>query len=170
MAPVYANSGYITSAEYWRLGTIFGIIFLGALLLLSAPVFFGLNDRFLRASGVRIQKEGSREYMMDRRPKPQGDEPRSEPEIIPPDQAERRTAPSAPQMRISVDRHGTERVYVAKLRPLGFILMLLTIGILSAVFLVLLLGAFLIWIPLVGLLVAGAVIFGLLRAFFQQTK
>ena len=37
-APVYANSGYITSAEYWRLGTIFGFIFLGALLLLSAPV------------------------------------------------------------------------------------------------------------------------------------
>jgi L-tartrate/succinate antiporter len=37
-APVYANSGYITSAEYWRLGTIFGIVFLGALLLLSAPV------------------------------------------------------------------------------------------------------------------------------------
>jgi L-tartrate/succinate antiporter len=37
-APVYANSGYITSAEYWRLGTVFGIIFLGALLLLSAPV------------------------------------------------------------------------------------------------------------------------------------
>ena len=37
-APVYANSGYITSAEYWRLGTSFGIIFLAALLLLSAPV------------------------------------------------------------------------------------------------------------------------------------
>lgn len=36
-APVYANSGYITTAEYWRLGTIFGIIFLAALLLLSAP-------------------------------------------------------------------------------------------------------------------------------------
>jgi L-tartrate/succinate antiporter len=35
-APVYANSGYITTAEYWRLGTIFGIIFLAALLLLSA--------------------------------------------------------------------------------------------------------------------------------------
>ena len=36
-APVYANSGYITTAEYWRLGTIFGAIFLAALLLLSAP-------------------------------------------------------------------------------------------------------------------------------------
>lgn len=37
-APVYANSGYITSAEYWRLGTVFGIIFLGAFLLLSGPL------------------------------------------------------------------------------------------------------------------------------------
>jgi L-tartrate/succinate antiporter len=36
-APVYANSGYVTTAEFWRLGTIFGIIFLAALLLLSAP-------------------------------------------------------------------------------------------------------------------------------------
>lgn len=36
-APVYANSGYITTAEFWRLGTIFGIIFLAALLLLSGP-------------------------------------------------------------------------------------------------------------------------------------
>jgi L-tartrate/succinate antiporter len=37
-APVYANSGYITSAEFWRLGACFGLIFLAALLLLSAPV------------------------------------------------------------------------------------------------------------------------------------
>ena len=36
-APVYANSGYITTVEYWRLGTIFGVIFLAALLILSAP-------------------------------------------------------------------------------------------------------------------------------------
>ena len=37
-APVYANSGYITSAEYWRLGKVFGNIFLGAFLLLSGPL------------------------------------------------------------------------------------------------------------------------------------
>jgi L-tartrate/succinate antiporter len=36
-APVYANSGYITTREYWRLGTIFGVIFLASLFLLSAP-------------------------------------------------------------------------------------------------------------------------------------
>lgn len=35
-APVYASSGYITSPEFWRLGTIFGVIFLASLLMLSA--------------------------------------------------------------------------------------------------------------------------------------
>jgi L-tartrate/succinate antiporter len=37
-APVYYGSGYVTTAEYWRLGAIFGTIFLAALLLLSAPI------------------------------------------------------------------------------------------------------------------------------------
>ncbi len=35
--PVYLGSGYITSAEYWRLGAVFGTIFLVALLALSGP-------------------------------------------------------------------------------------------------------------------------------------
>lgn len=42
-APVYANSGYITSAEFWRLGTCFGLIFLAALLLLSGPVILWVD-------------------------------------------------------------------------------------------------------------------------------
>ena len=35
--PVYLGSGYITSAEFWRLGFLFGCVFLGALLALSGP-------------------------------------------------------------------------------------------------------------------------------------
>src|ERR1035441_10462611 len=50
---------------------------------------------------------------MDRRQMPQGKKPRSEPEIIPPDHAERRTAQGRPQTRVFIDAHGTERVYVA---------------------------------------------------------
>lgn len=42
-APVYANSGYISSAEFWRLGTIFGALFLAALLFVSAPFVFWLG-------------------------------------------------------------------------------------------------------------------------------
>ena len=34
----YYNSGYITSPEFWRLGTIFGIIFLAALLCIGVPL------------------------------------------------------------------------------------------------------------------------------------
>jgi L-tartrate/succinate antiporter len=42
-APVYANSGYIESTDFWRLGTIFGLIFLAALLLLVAPPLLWLR-------------------------------------------------------------------------------------------------------------------------------
>ena len=72
-------------------------------------------------------------------------------------------------MRIFVDRRGTEHVYVARLRPLGIILVALTTGILLAVMLILLLSAFLIWIPVVVLLVTAAIIAGPLRGYFKRT-
>ena len=34
----YYNSGYFTSAEFWRNGTIFGLIFLAALLMIGVPL------------------------------------------------------------------------------------------------------------------------------------
>ena len=34
----YYNSGYIKSSEFWRNGTIYGLIFLAALLLLGLPL------------------------------------------------------------------------------------------------------------------------------------
>jgi L-tartrate/succinate antiporter len=37
-APVYYGSGYITGREFWRLGFIFGVIFIVALLGISAPI------------------------------------------------------------------------------------------------------------------------------------
>jgi len=36
-APVYFASGYISREDFWRLGLIFGLIFLGALLLAGTP-------------------------------------------------------------------------------------------------------------------------------------
>ncbi|MDQ3212981.1 MAG: anion permease, partial [Acidobacteriota bacterium] len=36
-APVYFASGYISRREFWTLGLIFGLIFLGALLLIGVP-------------------------------------------------------------------------------------------------------------------------------------
>jgi L-tartrate/succinate antiporter len=37
-APVYYNSGYVPAGDFWRLGTIFGLIFLGALLAIGVPL------------------------------------------------------------------------------------------------------------------------------------
>ena len=85
---------------------------------------------------------------------PNPDNPRSEPEIIPPDHAER----------------GTERVriYVAKPSPLGLILMTLIVGLLSAAILALLLGAFLLVLPLAVLVATGLLVAGLVRFYFQR--
>jgi len=95
--------------------------------------------------------------------KPQGERPRSEPEIIPPGAAQ-----NGPQMRTYVDTHGTQRIYIAKLGPLGSILVALTTAILSAVMLIMFLGAFLVLIPVIGLLVAAAFISGLVWAYFHR--
>jgi hypothetical protein len=65
---------------------------------------------------------------------------------------------------ISLRRRATShRIYTARLGPFGLILMALAIAIAAAVMLVLLLGAVLFWIPILVLLVAAAVISGLLR-------
>jgi hypothetical protein len=91
---------------------------------------------------------------MSKPPKPQGEKPRSEPEIIPPGHAE----------------HGTERVrvYIAKPGPLGAILLTLVVGLLSAVVMVLLFGALLIALPAVVLLVTAAIVAGLLRFYLRS--
>ena len=101
--------------------------------------------------------------MIDKPPKPQGEEPRSEPEVIPPGHAEQDT----PRMRVFVDTHSTERVHIGKPSPLGIILVILITGLLSAAMLVLLLGAFLFLLPLVVLFVTAAFVAGLLRIYFR---
>jgi hypothetical protein len=101
--------------------------------------------------------------MIDQPPKPQGEEPRSEPEVIPPGQAEQDT----PRMRVFVDTHSTERVYIGKPSLLGIILVTLIMGLLSAVLMVLLFGALLVALPAVVLLVTAAIVAGLLRVYFR---
>ena len=95
---------------------------------------------------------------------PQADQPRPEPEIIPPDHA----GPDKRRRRVFVDARGTERVYVARLHPLGFILVVLIAAVLAAVMIALLLGALLIWLPLLVFFVAGVIIVAVLRAYFTR--
>ena len=108
--------------------------------------------------------------VMNERPIPAGEKPRAEPEIIPPDRADRQSRSSAAGIRMFLDGDGVRQIYVARLGPLGMVALALTFGVLFAILLVLVLGVFLVWIPLVGLLVAAAVISGLLRAYFRQPR
>ena len=96
--------------------------------------------------------------MIDKRPNLQGDEPRSEPEIIPPGHAKR-----------GPTRARGGRVYIAKFGPLGTILLTLVVGLLSAVLMVLLFGALLVALPAVVLIVTAAIVAGILRVYFQRS-
>lgn len=101
--------------------------------------------------------------MIDKRPNPQGEQPRSEPEIIPPSRAER----GSPRMRFYIDER-VGRVYTAKPGPVGIILTVLIVGLFLTVMLIMMLGAFLVFLPVIVLFVTAAIIIGLLRVYFQQ--
>lgn len=87
--------------------------------------------------------------------------PRAEPEIIPPDRRrpDERGWPAYDYSQV----HGTQRVYVGRIGPFGFALIMLVVGLLAAIMLLLLIGTALIWIPLVAVLVIIAAISGLFR-------
>jgi hypothetical protein len=90
----------------------------------------------------------------------------SEPEIIPPPAGTRLRDRDA--MRISVNERGTRRIYVTRLGPFSLILLALGICLLAALVLVLAIGTFLIWIPVVALLVTATMISALLRQLFHR--
>jgi hypothetical protein len=101
--------------------------------------------------------------MTDKRPHPQSEEPRSEPEIIPPGGAERGRA----RMHFYIDAR-IGRAYIARHGPLGAILTVLIVGLLSTLMLLMLLGAFLVFLPVVALFVTAVIVAGLLRIYFQR--
>jgi hypothetical protein len=90
--------------------------------------------------------------------------PRVEPEIIPPDRTGR------PDWRGSAwppyaysEARGSHRVYVTRLGPLGLTLLLAGVGVLAVAIFLTIVGAILIWIPVVALLVAAAAVYRMLR-------
>jgi hypothetical protein len=95
---------------------------------------------------------------MDQRPT-RSEQPRSEPEIIPPGDAD---------PRARWDGRATHRVYVARVSPFGFVLLAFVIATLVGLVLLFLLGAFVILIPLAGLLLAVAVVASFLRGSFRR--
>jgi hypothetical protein len=97
---------------------------------------------------------------------PQSHKPRSEPEIIPPGEA----AGHIHRTHIYIDADGAEHVYAARLRPFGFILVVLITALLLAVLFALMLATLAIWVPLAILFVGGAVVVRFLRTYFTQTR
>ncbi len=93
--------------------------------------------------------------------------PRAEPEIIPPDRRgpDDRGAnwqPRPPPYGFTQMR-GTHRIYVSRIGPFGFALIMLVVGLLAAIMLLILIGAALLWIPVVAVLVIIAAISGVFR-------
>jgi hypothetical protein len=83
--------------------------------------------------------------------------PRAEPEILPPDRSRGRGWPPPPHGYSQA--RSTHRVYVTRIGPLGFALLTLALGLFAAVFLLILIGTALIWIPLAAaILVIAAIV------------
>jgi predicted cobalt transporter CbtA len=91
----------------------------------------------------------------------QPERPRREPEIIPPgNDRPNRDSRWPPNDGF---RRGTHRIYVSRIGPLGFALLLLILALFGGVFLLLLIGAALIWFPVLLVLALIAAIAGLIR-------
>ena len=90
--------------------------------------------------------------------------PRLEPEIIPPARG-RRGSDWQPDVRPPYGSTGgtTQRLYVARLGPVGLAFLMVLIGIVVAVITLAVVGAILIWIPILALLLGAGVVYRLLR-------
>jgi hypothetical protein len=92
----------------------------------------------------------------------------TEPEIIPPGHERAEREHGRPEAWTSFDVHGTRRIYVRRVGPVGILLMAALIGTLAALVFVVAVGAFLIWIPVAVLLVVAAIVGGLMRRYMRQ--
>jgi hypothetical protein len=94
--------------------------------------------------------------------------PRYEPEIIPPDRVR------GDEMRRATwgfdNAGGTHRIYVTRIGPFGVFLIAFAAAALSILILVFLIGAFLFWIPIVGLLIGAAILSSAWRSLFRGPR
>jgi hypothetical protein len=91
-----------------------------------------------------------------------------EPEIIPPDHSRAGAMHGRPDPWSSTNGYTTHRIYVRRVGPVGIFLTALLIGTLAAVVFVILVGAFLIWIPVTVLLFVAALVVGLMQRHFLR--
>jgi len=94
------------------------------------------------------------------------DRPRSEPEIIPP-QRNRAGADQPPYIWLSTEENsGTQRIFVTRPGPFAIIAALAVIGLVVAAIVLVLLGAILIWIPVVIFIISAV----LLRQYWRRLQ
>ncbi len=93
----------------------------------------------------------------------QPERPRREPEIIPPGNNRPNRDSRWPPNDAFSERRSMHRIYVSRIGPLGFALLLLVLALFGGVFLLALIGAALIWFPVLLILALIAAIAGLIR-------
>jgi hypothetical protein len=90
----------------------------------------------------------------------QPEQPRVEPEIIPPNRTGRYSPRSAYGF---TETRGTRRIYVTRMGPFGIALLLLAIAAVATIVMIAVLSAVLIWIPIVAIVVIAGALLRLLR-------
>jgi hypothetical protein len=118
------------------------------------------------AAVLRWKTSKERDQAMNERPVPGPERPRLEPEIIPPGDRDARARWDG--SRLDFEGRGTQRIYVARLGPFGFAMVALVAALIAALALLVVVGAFVVLIPLAGALLAIAVFVGLVRVFWRQ--
>jgi len=91
-----------------------------------------------------------------------------EPEIIPPGQEPADWRPGHRDSWSWFETHGTRRIYVRRIGPLGILLLAVLIGTIAALVFVVAVGAFLVWIPVAILLFVAAVVGSLMRRYLGR--
>jgi hypothetical protein len=108
---------------------------------------------------------------MDQRQTPELVIPRDQIEILPADPSDQGPANDRLRVWVSIDAQGNNhRVYLVKPGPIATILLALIFGTLAAVTLVVLLGLFAVFACVSGLLIAGSLLYGLLRGSFHRLR
>jgi hypothetical protein len=96
--------------------------------------------------------------------------PRCEPEIIPPPRGRTQAYQTGPDW-FAANEHSSSRIFVGRLGPSwGIICIVLLFGLIVGAVLAMLLGALLIAIPVIGLLIGGALISNALRTRFGRPR
>jgi hypothetical protein len=107
--------------------------------------------------------------MLMGRPVDRYERPAAEPEILPPERSSAWDGRTTPPGGFFGARYG-QRLYVARVGPLGLALVVALAILLLAAVLVFLIGALLVWIPVIALLLAAGVVLSWLRRYFMRPQ